>query len=256
MRLEGLAHATLGQRVLQGRRRADDFKEPMLAAALEVPRSTWSSEIRCLRLALLTIPALPLPLLETYLAVMGRLPHDQIIVPTLSRLLSAVYAGATSPPKVVDALRVAQDKATGISAEALDELDRCWRDDRERFLRTISESPEHLADMRWLIVFQHFDWTTPMGNAMTRACAGDASLVRVLQSFKLPRAASSLVNGQVDGLALMQAVADGGRLLDLATLLEERASSRSSPDPDDVMFTASALLRWHRAIVDGQNLLS
>jgi hypothetical protein len=109
------------------------------------------------------------------------------------------------------------------------------------------------------IVFDHGDWRWVLGNALSRELKDDDGLVaRIIQEHFMPERRGV---DERDGLSIVQAAVDGGRLLELSRFLREWEHHRlfkpeDRPVPQDVYSVASALLGWHalveRIVTPGQ----
>jgi hypothetical protein len=248
-RVEALAHVWLGSQT-GPRPGAAGILSDLREAAHAVPRSIWTRELRCLRLGLLALPDLPLELLQIYLQSTERLPHDVRAVAMLHELFIAAYGSSDVRPKAMADIEWMLESERA-PLERFVDVDRCWRADRATFLRAIAERRELWPTMRWLIAFQHFDWVTPLGNAISRLSAHDSSAAVILRKIDVPISRTWLLaDGRVDGVALTQTAAENGVIRDVAKLL---SGQQTRPDltlyAADAFGIADALLRWHASIV-------
>jgi len=138
------------------------------------------------------------------------------------------------------------------SLGAFERIDDIWRRRvRPGFLEALKKSPEMVLHAKRAIVFDHGDWRWVLGNALSRELKEDDGLVaRVIQEQFMPGRRGV---DERDGLSIVQAAVDGGRLLELARSLREWEKHRllkpaDDTVPQDVYSVGRALLEWHGLI--------
>ncbi len=225
-------------------------REKIDEAIRAVPIDRWMHELRILRLAILTTTDDPRPLIAAYAQRNERLPRHPDLLESIERLVRELVGVSEKEAELVFKDLRSSKTPTLAAFEALDEF---WRRRvRPLFVTAIHERAELLPDAQRLIVYDHADWRWVLGNALSRELKDDSSLVSRLVSGRFIAARRGA--DERDGLSIVQAAADEGRMLELARQLEDWSRFRNhyvEPDdvPRDVYGVARALLRWHETLV-------
>ena len=147
----------------------------------------------------------------------------------------------------------------------LEVLDRVWIREKPAILEAARDRSD-LTPRFWMMVTRdRYDWKRPLGNALTRALKqeslGDSVIERLDRAGLLGETITP--RRRRDGLAITEATADEGRLVELAAplaslkgeLIEMRRLSRQEPAyPQDAFCISEALLGWDSTIADGERL--
>jgi hypothetical protein len=231
------------------------LRERLTHVAHGVRPGDWQRELRVLRLGLLAGGRDLFDLLPVDVGSRERLSRDPSLAPTVLRVLEAT---GQTPPASLEALASAvRDPAL------LDAVDAAWRTGKRAVAERLSRGDHALAEDLWvLIAYDHADWHTPLGNALQRdlAALDGGDLRRDLEAAGL-----TPTGDHRDGLAIVRAIGEGGRLLELSELLVYRPAGTDTVHalegtrgprpvyPQNAVALAAALLRWHEAIVNGLN---
>jgi hypothetical protein len=261
LRVESLAHVELGAPGLH-----PGLSSEIREAARAVAPDRWPSATRILRLAVLTADGDVRDLLAAYFALGRPLPRDPALRPHLARIFGALGEGrrfSNSEAAIVGEALEGDDEKQG--PDALGALAEVWRQWMPEVLDAVRARPELTPAFRMLVAYDHSDWTQVLGNAMARLMRHDRrkEIPDLLVRTKVvePRASRRT---QGDGVSIVRAAFEQGKLLALAEAVPKLAvhashspEDASTGDPGDVRYPqnavgiASALLRWHRKIVEG-----
>jgi len=235
---ETLAHIQLGfcSRVSMDHPLRDSIDALLGDAVRLVPTERWRSEIRILRLAILTCDRAAASLIPVYVEGMERPSRNRAVVESLRRILGETGDAAWIELKdTFDRLTVGRPVPGTFKR-----LDAFWRRHSE-VIRDLSHRPELAHEFLTLIVGDHYDWTAALGNALSRASESSAPMIDRLQSLVSPSRGKSVLGG----VALVRSAMDAGQLLELAHIACENApTAPSDVYPQDADELAAALLRW------------
>jgi hypothetical protein len=216
-------------------------------ACRNVGRDRWLKNPRILRLAVLTVTDAD-KLLPIQVETMAGLPRDRAALASIELVIAAVAQKTGSDNEVrriLDALREAPGRQNYVA------LDAQWRDLKGEAPRVVLGSAAASRAFREVVVFDHSDWILPLGNALSRALRqSEADVVReVLRSRQFGRGAT---RGD-EGIAIVQAIAAEGRLLELAAAIHERQGAIQQWSSDSanngIAGLSTALLVWHTALL-------
>lgn len=153
----------------------------------------------------------------------------------------------------------------------MDAVDDIWRVEKQRFIEAARQRPDLTTELRRLVAYSHYDWVLPLRSALQRAFDGRTgrTVLQALERRKLvaTRFSKSGDDSFPSAATIIDGAMDGGRLLELAAMLEGLASSSSTPMssvagggekaglgvrgyPRHVAALAGDLLRWHAAVLD------
>jgi hypothetical protein len=254
VRAELLSFAVLGNRVLKGRSGWDDdirarVTRGVLVAARQVSPALWQRHQRALRFAILASEGNITDLQATYLNFGGFPPREDGAYPIIAQLLARAF-------REVDEKTAGEIEARGFenpSARDTDFLHSMWSSGRGLIARSLDTSPAQQQRLRKILAFDHYDWIRPLGNALSRAFEGErgAALRDALVNQKFLADLGTRPSG-LDGLSLCQWAEAGGRLLQLATTIDDfseefssEADDESESYPETAFGIAEALLLWH-----------
>ncbi|HYP52238.1 MAG TPA: ATP-binding protein [Pyrinomonadaceae bacterium] len=241
------------------------FLQNIKESARAVRPSSWRSNQRILRLAILTNPDLVGAniLLMIWVECCERVPRAAEWS-ALETLLSQVFSKTPSGKMAAELLKNFPSRRPDEFAARFDEL---WQKEKGYVLHARGERPGVSYALRSLVACDHSDWVRPLGNALTRALKGEAGgeLSKVLEKENFLHdvtekrglfSQKGSQRRQQDGVAVAQFAEDRGDLLRLAGRLSERwdefshTSREERPPryPRDVFGISHALLRWHETL--------
>jgi hypothetical protein len=257
-RVELLSYAALGHRMLKDRSDwSSDYKEmvsrSVLRLARAVPESLWRTNTRALRFAILAADGDAGPLLAAYFSIVGASSLDGEILSIAGRALSIAYEITGERYTAGEIAKIANEVQS--SAPAADRLQALWREGRQRVVKAVAEDSELQSMMKKILVFDHFDWGRPFGNALSRFF-GEERGEALRDALRQERFVADPIsrNSAFDGPSIVQWATARGNLLRLAETVEQFADKYvSAPDlelasggyPESVSGIAEALLLWH-----------
>lgn|GEM_PF-3546171 len=246
-RVEVLAHLAAGW--LSGDPRNPQLKDLRAAVgdtARRIDHDLWSQEARILRLAALTGSGPMGDLLAMALSAGEASPCDPELAPVIEGAFAKIGRQPTGK-LIVDLLKT-RDK----SQEVASTLDELWRREKGTLAQAVRSLPDLTADVRTVLVYQHFDWIRPLENALARALDQDGDRLRsalaglgLLQPWP-PQSSPS--QRKPDGYAVVQWALDRGRLLHLARALATLGPPETER-PQTIFGLSAALLRWHQTML-------
>nr|WP_315428167.1 hypothetical protein [uncultured Albidiferax sp.] len=194
------------------------------------------SSRRVLRLAILTSESARPDLVAAWVRSSDRFP--------------SIQGGAKWRDKRLEAL-LAEKLQLG-SASPSDDKERPWRQRRVEIATRVEDDWDLAAAVRYAMVFDHSDWQTALGNALTRAIAlSRKGLVGHLKEIGFVPSRSS-----ANGRAIVRAAVRDGRLLELAAALASlpggamynffpQEAALAQRFPQSLSDLGRALLAWH-----------
>lgn len=214
---------------------------------------TWKLEQRVLRLAVITTRREDL--LHQWVSLRDRIPREcgaRAIIDMFGKALRE----RRSYNAVVELDRKFREEESGTVIWNL--IDTLWREEKPAILEAL-ERGELLNECWQLVLFEHSDWVRALGNALTRVLQSEegGTLLRELDiTGYWNRKRRTRQGRERDGVGIVQAAADEGRLLELAQMLvngRDRLWNRDPKDsanqyPQDVFHLAAAILNWHEII--------
>jgi hypothetical protein len=227
--------------------------DPFPRRLREVSDTTWRSDVRLLRLAVLICDAELLPHIQAlYVDATDGLPRDEELQDAVRRIA-----------------RIDSDLATQLAEYISDHRPTFDLSFREAIIQGVHQR-EVAEAMRYIIAFDHRDWKHPLTQALERALARDRAAV-ITPMFQDPRLRISsrvTIDKRADpaqARSIIDALLDGGGLLAFARSLrsvEKPFITSAGPDqdalaiddrwqayPQDVFSLCAALLLWHDILV-------
>jgi hypothetical protein len=261
-RLDIAAHAAVSVAKLEGVPRGRGLLEPVIEDSIrEVRPGGLKSNQRMLRMAILTSGDHAPELLEEWIQSNDWVPReaDGAVLSELLAYILRVSSGGRAAAELKDLTILLH---SGSKAAAMDKLDGLWQEEKQG-LQNLVRGREARRMFRLLVASEHSDWIRPLGNALTRALKheGGAVLADWLGRRQFLGGRDTLKR-QLDGVSIVQAAADSGRLLELAEVISYQPDAPSSQKdylsdaprqaayPQDVFGISRALLRWHKVLVD------
>lgn len=133
-----------------------------------------------------------------------------------------------------------------------------WLQRRVNIAERIKDDEQLAAAIRYLMVFDHSDWRTVLGNALTRVLVDSNEMVAHLRRKDLIGSRSSS-----DGQEIVLGAIRSGRVLELADTIieqapetinqifpyEKAANANDDPYPQSLRDLAAALLNWHQTLM-------
>lgn len=244
----------------------------LLPSAREVPTEQWQKDKKLLRLAILSDAGViekdgrqsdSLPeLIPTWISSSERVPRDVNFL-VISSLLTQVFAQG---PFAIEAEEIVEQLKSQKRRGALNRLDEFWRMRKTLILEAVQTRSDLRPLMRAVIAADNSDWIRPLGNSFTRACRGEdgPALIKELEKADFRVSPGKRDHQEADGLAVAQYALDEGRLLELATTLQEwqmrnkkgTSSGSSMSLPQDVFAISRALLEWNMTLSMGDHGMS
>ena len=245
---------------------SEDLRSKLTAVlyqhTLFVDVARWRRDLRTLRLVALVGGHLGNQQLVTYLRYFDRLPRDRPAQQAILQVFTSVLGKTRSAE--LDRVRGYLDPKR-VSMERADHVDDIWRREREGIITALQADDHIAALLRFVIVFDHYDWRYVLGNSLSRAM-GSGRYPRFGFLDKLGFLQPSSSGRPVDGATIVRQALSRGRVLDLAeqlTRLEEEPDEqlgtqalREQPGygglgsyPNSVAGLARALLSWHARLL-------
>ncbi len=226
------------------------FKPMIEETAVSVSVPTWKIEQRILRLAVLTTQG-SADLFRMWVTLRDRVPREL----GAAHIIDMFARTLRDRPSYEAVIELGQKLRNGHGTAAWNELDAIWRNEKPTILAGL-QSGELIYDCWRLLVHEHSDWVRPLGNGLTRWLRpkeGTMLLDELDRRGFWDRKSKAKQRRERDGIGIVQAAADEGRLLELAQLLAtgiDRFRKGNSKDtvnqyPQDVFDLAVALLNWH-----------
>lgn len=229
----------------------DGFKTRILDAAASVGPDRWKPEQRILRLAVLATDGAP-DLMHRWFELRERVPREASAA-TVIEMLTVILSGRRT---LSDLRSLEKDLYSPLTrGHAWNKVDELWRREK-RIIMEALHNGELLHAFKALLAHEHSDWLRPLGNSLTRALLVEGEgdmLIAMLDKNEFWKRKTRQKQGRShDGVGVVQAAADEGRLLELASSLEPAKKmarkSKSSPVsmyPEDVVEVAAAFGKWH-----------
>jgi hypothetical protein len=183
------------------------------------------------------------------------LEHRGVMEPDKAVLSDAAYALALALSKTgetrleqeaIDA-GVAQASKADRSAEL--HVRAMWGEHAGRIIDVVRENVELQARMRRIILFDHHDWSRPLGHALSRSLSDEK-----MRAMLFDRLGGSDVAARIsdDGPAIVQSALSGGGLSTLIGAIieigrEMKIEQPAGQLPATVFDLAAALRAWHNA---------
>ncbi|WP_439402652.1 hypothetical protein ACNJYA_09610 [Bradyrhizobium sp. DASA03068] len=253
VRTELLSFAVLGHRLLKDRSDWDqdeheEVARNVVATARLVRPSLWRRYGRALRFAILASDGDIADLLEIYLDLVSTISHEEEAQPIVIRMLTEAFRG--SDQGLFRRLETVKGEAPAMRPADLEQL---WLEGRDLIINSLRLRPNLQLWLKQIVMFDHYDWVRPLGNALSRSFGGERgdALRDALVGQKF---LANLSNRPLtlDGLSICQWANAGGQLLRLAATIDKfsdefssDANDESENYPETAFGIAEALLLWH-----------
>lgn len=253
IRTELLSFALLGHRMLRGRSDWDqdeheEVARNVVAAARQVRPSLWRRYGRALRFAILASDGDIADLLEIYLGLVSTISREEEAQPIVIRMLTEAFQGSDEV-----LFRQLESIVREAPATRSADLELLWLKGRNLIVSLLRARPNLQISLKKIVMFDHYDWVRPLGNALSRSFGGErGDALRdalVGQKFLADLSNRPLT---LDGLSICQWANAGGQLLRLAATIDRfsdefssDANDESENYPETAFGIAEALLLWH-----------
>ncbi|WP_430421383.1 hypothetical protein [Methylibium petroleiphilum] len=242
-RVEVASNLILGQTRSSSRQRRLELNDMLDHALADVPRRRWAASRRVLRLAILASETPTPDLVATWVDLTDQLPRVRDSGLRRDKFLKSVLTDVLGTRRF----------------ESADEINLLWQERKRELSKLLKDNIDFAARVRYLMVFDHYDWNVVLANALSRALtASPKGMISYLRSREfLPSRFST------KGADIVQAAGSQGRFLDLAEALVSAPTqapytafpdARPSPKdeysyPQSISALAQALLRWHEDLL-------
>jgi hypothetical protein len=248
-RIELAAYAVLGARrrgVVEGTAETQAYVQKL---AQQIDEGRWRQNEITLRLSILCTERQCGSLIAAYLEHRGLVEPDRAVLSEAAYALALALSKTGEPGLEQEAIDAGVAYGYRPSDESELHLRRLWNGHAGRIIDVVRDNADLQDKMRRVILFDHHDWSRPLGHALSRA-RRDTTLWTALAG----RLRSVGLDGGAEGSTIVQTAIDRGALSALvdAILAVAPVAKTDRPIeafPASVFDHAAALHGWHTALL-------
>lgn len=233
--------------------------------AVHVDATRWRRDLRTLRLAALVCGHLGREALATYLQYWERIPRERPAQEALLQVFTLVLGQERRSE--LERLRGYINPARA-SVESANHVDDLWRREREAIIKAMQADDTIAGLLRFMIVFDHYDWRYVLANSLGQALGVRRDYSRfaplhkagfLVESGRLQDVGlivrNALTQGRVLELAgaLAQVEEESDETLGTPALREQAGYGELGSYPSSAAGVARALLSWHEKLLSIAN---